>query len=174
MPAHVSVIIIFLNAERFIQEAIESVPCRPTSRGSCCWWMTAHATRAHASRRVRRGAPGADPVSGAHRACQPRHERITESLASVPATGAYIAFLDSDDVWHPNKLERQVALLGAHPDAGMVYGRTEYWHSWTGNPDDAALDHVADLGVPRQLVPASRAGEAHHPFGRAPRRASRT
>jgi glycosyltransferase involved in cell wall biosynthesis len=31
------------------------------------------------------------------------------------ATGAYIAFLDSDDAWHPDKLARQIAALAAAP-----------------------------------------------------------
>lgn len=36
------------------------------------------------------------------------------------ATGDYIALLDGDDVWAPEKIARQLAYLGAHADAGAV------------------------------------------------------
>lgn len=38
------------------------------------------------------------------------------------ARGAWIAFLDQDDIWLPQKLEKQVALIA--DDVGLVYGRT--------------------------------------------------
>ena len=37
------------------------------------------------------------------------------------ATGELIGFCDSDDLWLPRKLERQVAYLRQHPDVGLVY-----------------------------------------------------
>jgi glycosyltransferase involved in cell wall biosynthesis len=37
--------------------------------------------------------------------------------------GLYIAFLDDDDVWHPDKLSLQIPILQANPDAPIVYGR---------------------------------------------------
>lgn len=36
------------------------------------------------------------------------------------ATGSYIAFLDDDDIWFPEKVTEQVALLKANPDASAV------------------------------------------------------
>jgi len=40
------------------------------------------------------------------------------------ATGDFITYLDSDDLWHPEMLSKQVAILQAHPEAGMCYCQT--------------------------------------------------
>ncbi|HET9100636.1 MAG TPA: glycosyltransferase family A protein, partial [Acidobacteriaceae bacterium] len=37
-------------------------------------------------------------------------------------SGSMITFLDADDVLLPDKIERQVDFLQAHPNVGMVYG----------------------------------------------------
>ena len=37
------------------------------------------------------------------------------------ARAPYVALLDQDDVWAPGKLARQLALLEAHPDVGLVF-----------------------------------------------------
>lgn len=39
------------------------------------------------------------------------------------ATGDYIAFLDADDCWLPNKLMCQVAFMEKHPEIGFCYGK---------------------------------------------------
>lgn len=38
------------------------------------------------------------------------------------ATGKYLAWLNSDDVYHQGAIKEAVAFLEDHPDAGMVYG----------------------------------------------------
>ncbi|KYC39250.1 glycosyl transferase family A [Scytonema hofmannii PCC 7110] len=47
------------------------------------------------------------------------------------ATGEYVAFIDADDLWTPDKLESQLAALEKHPDAGVAY-------SWTRFMDEKA------------------------------------
>lgn len=43
------------------------------------------------------------------------------NAGAARATGGHIAFLDSDDVWSPDKLERQVALFDEDPDVVLVH-----------------------------------------------------
>lgn len=42
--------------------------------------------------------------------------------AIAKASGELLAYLDADDMWYPEKLERQVAFLDAHQECGMVHG----------------------------------------------------
>ncbi len=42
------------------------------------------------------------------------------------ATGEFVAVLNDDDVWMPEKLERQVALLDSHPEVGLVHTEGEF------------------------------------------------
>jgi len=42
------------------------------------------------------------------------------------SSGDYIALLDSDDAWMPEKLERQMAMFSAHPDARLCH-TDEVW-----------------------------------------------
>src|SRR5687768_199170 len=40
------------------------------------------------------------------------------------SSGDLVAFLDADDAWHPQKLERQIALLQQHPEFGLLATQT--------------------------------------------------
>jgi glycosyltransferase involved in cell wall biosynthesis len=42
------------------------------------------------------------------------------------SSGEYIAILDSDDVWLPEKLDRQMRCFAQQPEAGMVYSRAYF------------------------------------------------
>ena len=42
------------------------------------------------------------------------------------AQGAILAFLDSDDLWHPQKIERHVEHLGSAKEVGVSYSRSAF------------------------------------------------
>jgi glycosyltransferase involved in cell wall biosynthesis len=48
-------------------------------------------------------------------------QSIARNLALQYARGELVCFLDSDDLWVPEKLERQVALMKAHPEVDVLH-----------------------------------------------------
>jgi len=57
----------------------------------------------------------------------------TRNLGIRQAKGKYIALLDADDIWVPEKLDQQVEIMELLPNTGMVYGITKLWYSWEEN-----------------------------------------
>ena len=43
------------------------------------------------------------------------------NLAVSKASGAFLAYLDADDMYYPNRLKAQVAFLDAHSECGLVH-----------------------------------------------------
>jgi glycosyltransferase involved in cell wall biosynthesis len=148
----VSVVIIFWNAERFIQEAIDSVIGQRYSS----WELLL----------VDDGSSDGSTAIACHYSERnpervrylehPGHANLgmsaSRNLGIRRGHGAYIAFLDADDVWLPNALEEQVATLEAHPEAAMLYGPIQWWYSWSGRPEDRERDYIEKLGVPPDTV----------------------
>lgn len=50
-----------------------------------------------------------------------RGQSAAINLAIRSTESPYVAILDSDDYWAPEKIERQVAFLEKHPEIGLVY-----------------------------------------------------
>lgn len=146
-PPEVSCVIIFLNEERFLAEAIDSV----IAQSFTSWELLL----------VDDGSTdGSEDIARRYAARVPRQIRYlthddranlgmsaSRNLGIQHARGTYIAFLDGDDCWFSNKLESQVELFEAHPEAEMVCGATLYWTSWaTGRAEDDHITYTGDVG----------------------------
>lgn len=57
------------------------------------------------------------------------------NLALANAKGEFIAFLDHDDLWKPEKLEKQVNLLDKYPEIGFTFCDYESFGSETLRPN---------------------------------------
>ena len=148
----VSVVMPFMDAERFIRESVESVLAQSYPH----WELLL----------VDDGSgDGSTAIAREYAALHPERIRYLEhpghenrgasaarNLGIREARGEYLALLDADDVWLPNKLEEQVPLLDARPEVGMLYGITQIWHGWTGREEDRARDYLLPLGVPLDAV----------------------
>jgi glycosyltransferase involved in cell wall biosynthesis len=151
----ISVVMIFLNAEPFIEEAIQSVLGQTDDRWEL---LLIDDGSSDASGGIARHYASQTPQKIRylqHEGGQNRGMSASRNLGTREARGEFIAFLDADDVWLPNKLTEQVALLQGQPEAAMVYGRTLRWYSWTGDPQHQGLDRPRRLGV--------RPGRLYHP-----------
>src|SRR5215208_1548997 len=163
----VSSIITFLNASKFIQEAIDSVLAQTHENVEL---LLVDDGSTDESTQIALGYAEGFPEKVRyleHEGHENRGAAASRNLGLRQARGEYIALLDADDVWLPNKLQEQVAILDSHPEVGMVYGLSQYWHSWTMSPEDAHRDHVLKLGVQTDTLYEPRAlSTLLYPLGR--------
>ena len=131
--ALVSVVMNFLNCERFIEEAIESVYAQSYTPWEL---LLVDDGSTDGSTEIARRYAANDPARVRYLEF-PAHENrgvsAARNLGISAAQGEFLAFLDADDVWREDRLKSSVELFERYPEAGMVYGKSEYWHSWVGD-----------------------------------------
>lgn len=64
----------------------------------------------------------------------------TRNAALTQARGEFIAFLDSDDLFLPPKLDRQLAAFARHPEAGVVYSDGNFFRTTPAQVEGHVLD----------------------------------
>ncbi len=113
MSPRVSVLIPCYNAGRFLKDAVDSVLAQTyqdfeiivADDGSTDDTATVAAT-----------LPRIRYVHHEHRGIS-----ATRNLALSHARGEFITFLDADDLWATDKLEKQVTYMDSHPDCVLVF-----------------------------------------------------
>ena len=116
----VSVILPAYNAEKFISQTIASISAQTLAEFEIIV--------------VDDGS--LDATAAIATAADPRVRLITQANQGIAqarntgilqARGNYIAFMDHDDLWHPQKLATQVELLERDGSCAVVYGEFERW-----------------------------------------------
>jgi glycosyltransferase involved in cell wall biosynthesis len=72
----------------------------------------------------------------------------TRNTGIGAARGKFIAFLDSDDLWHPEKLARQMARFEARPELGLCLTQIQnFWMPEVSREEAAFRDHPRSRAI---------------------------
>lgn len=125
----VSVIMNCYNSDKYLREAIESVYAQTFKDWEIVFWdnassdLSASIAKSFDQRLRYLQSPVTLPLGEA------RNKAINEAL------GHYLAFIDCDDLWHSEKIAKQVAFLDNNESHAMVFTNTVKFHD-----DHAYLD----------------------------------
>ena len=166
----VTCVTIFLNADRYLDEAIRSVFAQTYSN----WELVlVDDGSTDASSGIALGYASQHPGRVRyveHPGHVNRGMSASRNAGVALARGEYIALLDADDLWLPEKLAGQVEALEALPEAAMVYDASLHWYSWAGGPPDPGKERLRRLGFaagtlvqPPELIPRFFQGVAESP-----------
>lgn len=137
----ISVIIPVYNGERYLGEAIESVLMQSLRPYEV---IIVDDGSTDESRAVAlQFAPWVDVVTQANQGASAARNRGI-GLSS----GKFLAFLDADDRWMADKLQRQRLAFIGDPDLAMVFGQVEQFYS----PELPATAALPDLGDRQTLA----------------------
>lgn len=162
----VSVVLIFLDAAPYLDEAIASVLGQTYS----AWELLLiddGSTDGSSTIAQRYAAQYPDKIRYLEHAGHRNLGMSASRNAGIfVARGEYLAFLDADDIWRPHKLEEQVRILEARPDVTMVYGTTLYWYGWS-SAAEAPRDFVQSHRIQADVVYPPPSLVAHYVTGAA-------
>ncbi len=148
----VSVVVIFLNEEAFLEEAIQSIFAQAYDRWELLLVDDGSSDRSTA---IARGWAEQHPTRVRYLE-HPGHENrgmsASRNLGIGQARGELIALLDGDDVWRPEKLATQAAMLEEHPEVAMVYDAALMWSTWGAGGERRGPDRLRRLGAPSGTV----------------------
>jgi glycosyltransferase involved in cell wall biosynthesis len=111
----VSVIMNCYNSSTYLREAIDSVYAQSYKDWEIIFWDNASTDN---SADIAKSYDEKLRYFHAEKTVPLGHAR---NLALEKTRGKFIAFLDCDDVWLPEKLEKQIGFLESHDDVAMVY-----------------------------------------------------
>ena len=166
----VSVIIIFLNGEAYIREAIDSVLAQTYARWELVLVDDGTTDGATAIAKEFAAEHPERIVYTEHPGHENRGMSASRNAGLALARGAYIAFLDADDIWLPDRLDIHVKVMERHPGVAMSLAPTLIWSSW--NRDNLpksrpwlSADIPIEVGLP-ELVPMPAPSVARHYLSR--------
>lgn len=87
----------------------------------------------------------------------------TRNLGVRHARGHWLALLDADDYWLPDKLEHQVLIAQGHPEVSLICGASLYWFSWADPHKDDVMIPVG--GPPDTVIHPPLAAVTLYPLG---------
>ncbi len=160
----VTVITTFLNAEAFIEETIASVLSQSFTDFEYILVDDGSIDESTAiARRYAAEHPGVIRYLEHLDHCN-LGMSASRNVGIAAARGDFIAPIDADDIWTPDKLADQIAIMDRHPEVDLVAGAADYWASWEGGQDKIiAAGPVLDRPLPpRMAVPFV------YPLGEAP------
>lgn len=159
----VSVVVCFFNEKQFLEEAVQSVFAQDYDH----WELllvddgstdeSSAMAKSYASRFP-------DKVTYVEHAYHQNKGLSASRNAGIKRTrGAYVAFLDADDVWMPDKLSAQLAIFKAHPEATVLLEASLYWNSWS---DGRKEDILIPIGVPEGIYRTPQLMLSLYPLGK--------
>jgi glycosyltransferase involved in cell wall biosynthesis len=121
----VSIIIPVFNAEKFLAAAVQSVLAQTFSRWEL--FLIDDGSRDRSPEIAKALAASDSRIHYLEHPDQQNHGMCsTRNLGVQHSRGEFVALLDADDFWLPNKLDEQFRLMAAHPEAAMVCGDSIY------------------------------------------------
>ncbi len=136
----VSVIMPCYNMERFVTETIASV-----QRQTYPHWELLIVDDASTDGTVETVKRIAEQDERIHFTEKTTHSGIadTRNLCIQMAQGPFLAFIDADDIWHPEKLEKQIGFM-MERKVGFTYSAYD-WIDEEGKPLNKCIHTIGDL-----------------------------